>query len=103
MCARSVAYHWRNLCGTVRYARVEAAEAAFWSKWGGTYRVDLGEFLDEGLDHAVRAHPPFEAMPFTILDLSRGADQAIALERITARWPDAQGRIPYFPQMPNPE
>jgi GT2 family glycosyltransferase len=101
MCARSVAYHWRNLSGTVRYARVQTAEAAFWSKWGGRYRVDLGDFVDEGLDHAIRAHPPFETMPFTILDLSRAADQAIALERIAVRWPDAEVR--HFRQMHNPK
>lgn len=102
MCAPSVAYHWRNLSGTVRYARVQAAEAAFWSKWGGAYRVDLGEFIDEGLDHALNAHSSFEGMPFTILDLSRAADQAIALERILRHWPDGEGRVRHFRQMNNP-
>jgi hypothetical protein len=100
MCARSVAYHWRNLSGTVRYARLQTAEAAFWSKWGGRYRVDLGEFVDEGLDHAIGAHPPLEALPFTVLDLSRAADQVIALERIALRWPGAEVR--HFRQMHNP-
>lgn len=104
MCAPSVAYHWRNLCGTaVRYARVEAAEAAFWSKWGGSYRTDLGDFIDEGLEHASAAHPAFAASPFTILDLSRAADQAIALDRIAARWPGAERRIRHVRQMSNAE
>jgi GT2 family glycosyltransferase len=103
MCAASVAYHWRNLSGTVRYARVEAAEAAFWSKWGGAHRVDLGEFIDEGLDHALDANPSLADTPFTILDLSRSGDQAIALERIFPRWPEAEGRIRHFRQMNNPE
>ncbi len=101
MCAPSVAYHWRNLSGTIRHARVQSAEAAFWSKWGGAYRVDLGEFLDEGLEHALDAHPSLEHVPFTILDLSRTADQAIALERILVRWPDAEGRIRQARQMNN--
>ena len=33
MCTDSIAYHWRNRSGPIRYARVEAAEAAFWGKW----------------------------------------------------------------------
>jgi GT2 family glycosyltransferase len=101
MCAKSVAYHWRNRSGTVRYARVDAAEAAFWSKWGGRYSVDLGTFIDEGLDHAIAVRPELETTPFGVLDLSRGADQTIAIERLEARWPGIGHRIRDFRQMNN--
>lgn len=101
MCAASVVYHWRNRSGTLRYARVEAAEAGFWSKWAGKYRVDLGDFIDEGLDHAIADRPELEETPFAILDLSRRADQSIAVERLEARWPGAGGRARNFRQMNN--
>jgi GT2 family glycosyltransferase len=102
MCASSVAYHWRNRSGHIRYARVEAAEAAFWSKWGGRYNVDLGCFLDEALDCALSEHPELQTTPFAILDLSRGADQSIVMERLGSRWPAVTGGIRQFRQMNNP-
>lgn len=102
MCADSVAYHWRNRSGTVRYARVEAAEAAFWAKWGGRYEVDLGRFLDEALDHVIAEHPALPEMPFRLLDLSRGADQPIALERLFSRWPHLRSTIRSVRQTNNP-
>jgi GT2 family glycosyltransferase len=101
MCARSVAYHWRNQSGTIRYARVEAAEAAFWSKWGGRYRVDLGGFIDEALDDAISRMPELQDAPFAILDLSRDADQSIAVERLDARWPRTSKTMRQFRQMNN--
>jgi GT2 family glycosyltransferase len=101
MCAESVAYHWRNQSGGVRYARVEAAEAAFWGKWSGKYRVDLGRFMDEALDHVFSVFPDLEHTPFTLLDLSRDADQPIALERLAARWPGIRKDVRYFRQMNN--
>jgi GT2 family glycosyltransferase len=102
MCADSVAYHWRNRSGTVRYARVEAAEAAFWAKWGGRYEVDLGQFLDEALDHVFDGDPTLADTPFTVIDLTRGADQPIAIERLTARWPRLGNEIRPHRQMNNP-
>jgi GT2 family glycosyltransferase len=87
ICSDSIAYHWRNRSGAVRYARVEAAEAAFWAKWGGRYDVDLGRFVDEALDYVLSLDPALVDMPFTLLDLSRGADQPIVLDRLLARWP----------------
>jgi GT2 family glycosyltransferase len=101
MCADSVAYHWRNRSGPIRYARVEAAEAAFWAKWGGRYRVDLAGFFDEAIDHVLHAVPQLNEAPFTILDLSRSADQAIAIERLEARWPGIGGRTRSFRQLGN--
>jgi hypothetical protein len=100
MCAESVAYHWRNRCGPIRYARVEAAEAAFWAKWGGTYRVDLGDYFDEAIDHLVGEHPELEEMPFTIVDLSRSFDQEIALGRLEARWKGVGERTRDFRAVP---
>jgi GT2 family glycosyltransferase len=101
MCAESVAYHWRNQSGDVRYARVEAAEAAFWAKWAGKYRVDLGRFIDEALDNALSVSPDLGTMPFALLDLSRGADQPIAIERLRARWEAITDDARDFRQMNN--
>lgn len=101
MCADSLAYHWRNRSGPIRYARVEAAEAAFWSKWGGRYQVDLGEFFDEALDHLLSDCPQLQDTPFAILDLTRSADREIAVERLEARWEGVSGRVRSFRQMSN--
>lgn len=101
MCSESITYHWRNRSGVIRYARVEAAEAAFWSKWGGRYQVDLGDYFDEAVEHALSGAPGLEEVPFTILDLSRSADQAIALERLEAHWAGISQRIRAFQQTSN--
>lgn len=101
MCAGSLAYHWRNRSGAIRYARVEAAEAAFWSKWGGKYDVDLSRFFGEAIDHVVSASPQLETTPFAILDVSRSADQAIAVKCLEARWDGIGQRIRHFRQMNN--
>jgi len=102
VCADSRAYHWRNRSGAIRYARVHAAEAAFWGKWAGEYDVDLGRFFDEAIDHVLTVAPQLHESPLTILDLSRGADQAIALDRLGARWPGVGTTIRAFRQMNNP-
>jgi GT2 family glycosyltransferase len=101
MCADSLAYHWRNRSGPIRYARVEAAEAAFWSKWGGRYKVDLGEYFDEALDHLLSEFPHLDGTPFTILDLTRGGDREIAVDRLEDRWEGISGRTRSFRQMNN--
>lgn len=100
MCADSIAYHWRNRSGPIKYARIEAAEAAFWGKWGGKYRVDLGQFFDEAIYHLLSESPQLEDAPFAVLDLSRSEDQKIALKRIEAHW-DVAGKIRSFRQMNN--
>ncbi len=100
-CSDSVAYHWRNQSGHIRYARVEAAEAAFWSKWGGRYDVDLGRFVGEALDCTVLARPDLATMQFSLLDLSRGADQPIVMDRLERQWPGITSRARYFRQMSN--
>jgi len=87
MCAESVAYHWRNQSGDIRYARAASVEAAFWSKWVGKYEVDLGQYIDEAFDALLGAKPELHATPFTLLDLTRSADQSIALDRLEALWP----------------
>ncbi len=101
MCADSIAYHWRNRSGPIRYARVEAAEAAFWSKWGGRYNVDLGTFFDEALDQLLSDRPQLEDDPFAILDLTRSADREIAVERLEAQWEGVRGRVRSCRQMNN--
>lgn len=102
MRADSIAYHWRNRSGSVRYARAEAAEAAFWAKWSGGYRTDLGSYLDEALDHIQETRPELADGPFTVLDLTRGADQPLAMERLIARWPHLEGSVQSHRQMNNP-
>jgi glycosyltransferase involved in cell wall biosynthesis len=101
MCVDSLAYHWRNRSGVIRYARAEAAEAAFWSKWGGKYQVDLGRFFNEAIDHMFAVNPQLQATPFTILDLTRSADQSIAIETLEARWDGIGETIRSFRQMSN--
>jgi glycosyltransferase involved in cell wall biosynthesis len=101
MCAESVAYHWRNRCGPIRYARVEAAEAAFWSKWGNRFKVDLGTFFDEALDHLLATNTELERAPFVIVDLTRSADQGIAIEQLGVRWEGIGQRVRHFRQMSN--
>ena len=101
-CAESVAYHWESRSGPARFARVTSSDAVFWSRWGTAYEVDLGRFVDEALDHVLREAPHIEATPFQVLDLSRGADQPIVLERLSRRWPGLETRIRQFRQMNNP-
>ena len=101
MCADSLAYHWRNRSGPIRYARVEAAEAAFWSKWGGRYKVDLGAFIDEALDHLLSDCPQLRDTPLAILDFTRSADREIAVKSLEAQWEGVSGRVRSFRQMNN--
>jgi GT2 family glycosyltransferase len=102
MCAESVAHHWQSMSGPSRFARMKASEAVFWSRWGTGYQVDLGRFVDEALDHLLSEAPHIETLPFQILDLSRGADQPIILERLSRHWPEVHARVRHFRQMNNP-
>ncbi len=101
VCAESVAHHWVSHSGPARFAQVEASEAAFWSRWGSCYDVDLGRFVDEALDHILQDAPHLETIPFQVLNLSRGADEPIILERLGRRWPDVGKRVRQFRQMNN--
>ena len=102
VCADSVAYHWLSQSGPARFARVKASEALFWSRWGGRYEVDLGRFVDNALDHVLEREPRFGSFPFTIINLSRGTNDSIVLDRLRHRWPDAKTRTHDFRQMNNP-
>jgi GT2 family glycosyltransferase len=102
MCARSVAQHWESQSGPARLARVEPSEALFWSRWGSRYATDLGHFVDEALDHVLETAPQLESARFEILDVSRGVDQAIVVERLARRWPGAGERLRSYRQMNNP-
>jgi GT2 family glycosyltransferase len=99
MCAESVAYHWHSQSGAARYARVAEAEAAFWSKWGQKYEVDLGKYLGEALEVAIGADPGLESAPFRLIDLTRSGDQAIAMACLAARWPDIAENMLSYRQM----
>jgi GT2 family glycosyltransferase len=102
VCAGSVAYHWESQSGPSRFARVEASEAAFWSTWGGAFEIDLGKFVDEALDHVLAESPSLDRAGFEIINLSRGIDESIVLERLTQRWPGIQDRVRDFRQLNNP-
>jgi GT2 family glycosyltransferase len=102
VCAESVAYHWESQSGPSRFARVEASEAIFWAKWGGTYQVDLGQFVDEALDYVISCNPALDKARFEILNLSRGVDESIVLEHVTKRWPGIQDRTRQHRQVNNP-
>lgn len=103
MCAASVAHHWESISGPARFARVESSEARFWSIWGGRFTTDLGQFVDEALDELFRTFPTIAEAPMQVLDLSRGADQPIVLDRVLDRWPDALAEGQSFRQMNNPQ
>jgi hypothetical protein len=92
-CADSVAYHWESQSGPARFAGYKAAEALFWTRWGNRHEVDLGRFVDEALDHVLDQNAETVDIPFEILDLSRGGDQAIILDRLAQRWPGIHRRL----------
>ena len=103
MCADSVAYHWRSQSGPARFARVSEGDSLFWARWGGSHKPDLGGYVDEALDHVLSDFPVFDELPFCLLDLSRGGDQPIVLDRLARRWPGLSRPGRSFRQMNNPE
>lgn len=102
VCAESLAYHWHSQSGPARFARVEASEAAFWSTWGGAFEIDLGKFVDEALDHVLAETPSLDAASFEVLNLSRGVDESIILDRLSRRWPGIRDRVRDVRQLNNP-
>lgn len=102
VCADSVAHHWESHSGPARFARLAPGEAMFWSRWGARAEPDLGRFFDEALDHVLGEAPELGAVDFDLLDLSRGADQPIALERLDRRWPGIARGGRHFRQTNNP-
>jgi GT2 family glycosyltransferase len=100
MCAESVAHHRESKSGPARFARMASSEALFWARWGSSFDVDLGDFVDEALDHLLGLGSGLAETPFQVLDLSRGADQPIVLECIRRRWPGVDVRT--VRQMNNP-
>ena len=99
----SVAFHWVSQSGPSRFVQEASSEALFWSRWGASYEVDLGRFVDEALDHVLNECPELLDVPFHILDLSRGADHDIVLDRLTERWPGIHQRARSVRQTNNPE
>src|SRR5205823_5047767 len=102
VCAESLAYHWTSHSGPSRFAREDPGEAMFWTRWGGSYDIDLGAFVDEALDHVLAANPRLSDFPFHVLDCSRAPDQTIAIDRLAARWPGIEERVRQHRQMNNP-
>lgn len=102
VCAESVAYHWVSQSGPARFAQLKSSDAVFWATWGGRYEVDLGRYVDEALDHVLEAAPHLLAVPFVILDLSRGPDESIVLERLAQRWSGIGQRVRRYRQTNNP-
>lgn len=101
-CAESVAYHWESQSGPARFARVMSSEGLFWSRWGADYRSDLGEFVDEALDHVLGQAPDLCDSSSQLLDLTRGADQEIVLERLAERWAQLNRSVYMVRQMNDP-
>jgi GT2 family glycosyltransferase len=100
ICAESVAHHWQSHSGAARFARIESTEGAFWSAWGQRVETDLGTFVGEALDHVLHSAPELASIPFQVLNLSRGADDAIVLDQLAERWPKLEQSAP-FRQMSN--
>ena len=87
VCATSVAYHWESLSGPNRFAMTASSTATFWSKWGKTYRPDLGDYIGEALDHLLEHNPSANASRLQLLNLTRSTDDSIAIAELEARWP----------------
>ena len=102
VCASSVAYHWESLSGPTRFARTRSSMATFWSKWGQTYRPDLGNYVGESLDHLLGINSMLESARFQLLNLSRGVDDAIAVAELDSRWPGVAATERNFRQTANP-
>ncbi len=100
-CAESIAHHWESRSGPGRFAQVKAAEALFWARWGGRHEVDLGRFVDEALDEALDTCPDLAAAPLDVVDLSRGRDQPIVVDRLAHRWTGIEMRVRPFRQFSN--
>lgn len=100
-CAESIAHHWESRSGPARFVGVNPAEALFWARWSGRHAVDLGRFVDEALDHVLEQDPRLVSAPLEILDLSRGGDQPIILDRLSQRWPGIGERVRSFRQFGN--
>ena len=101
VCADSVAHHWRHASGPARLAGVTPAEAVFWTRWGNSFETDLDRFVDEAVDHAISQASDLADAPVEVLDLSRGADQPIALASLRRHWPALDERIRSFRQTGN--
>jgi GT2 family glycosyltransferase len=100
-CAESVAHHWESRSGPARFARAQAAEGLFWTRWGNRHEVDLGRFVDEALDDLLDHNADMAEVPFEILDLSRGQDQSIILDCLAHRWTGIQQRVRSYRQFGN--
>jgi GT2 family glycosyltransferase len=85
-CAESVAYHWVSQSGPARFARAEEGDAIFWADWAFSHSVDLGDFVDEALEHVLNTHPHLTDYSFEPLSLCRSSDESILLECLERRW-----------------
>jgi GT2 family glycosyltransferase len=101
--AKSVAYHWESQSGPARFVRKATSDALFWSRWADSIEVDLARFIDEAIECALEQSSHLDDLTFDVLDLTRGADQDIALNRIERYWPGSRSRVRSRRQMNNSE
>lgn len=102
MCADSIAHHWESHSGPARFAQTKTSDAIFWSRWGASIATDLGRYVDEAVDSLLSQRPDVEDLTFDLIDLSRGIDRAILIQRLDARWPDLDARVRHYRQLNNP-
>jgi hypothetical protein len=102
MCADSIAHHWESHSGPARFAQTKTSDAIFWSRWGASIAADLGRYVDEAVDSLLSQRPDVEDLTFDVIDLSRGIDRAILIQRLDARWPDLEARVRHYRQLNNP-
>jgi len=101
VCGDAVAHHWESKSGPSRFARVATADAVFWARWGASVEADLDRFVDEALDYLLDQYPHLQGMPFEVLDLSRGPDGPLVVQRLSRHWLGIEQRIRHFCQMNN--
>jgi GT2 family glycosyltransferase len=85
-CADSIAYHWESQSGPARFARGREGDALFWAEWYSRRTIDLGSFVDEGLDYILDKYPQIADYEFEPLDLCRSTDKSILLGSLEKRW-----------------
>ena len=101
-CAESLAWHWVSQSGPSRFARLEESDAVFWSTWQGRYRVDLGDFLAEAVEHVLAREPFLATLDFEALNLTRGMDDVLLLAEARRQWTRAADPARSHRQLNNP-
>ena len=61
-----------------------------WSKWGGSYQVDLDGYFDETIKHVTSLYPEMLHSEFKIIDFCNSLDHRLVMDAIDLNWPDTQ-------------